>query len=284
MRYFIVLIGMPFLQKLTAYLFHYFFSEASSLTATYCRLLLQQVVGVYLPVMLCFWKKPYFPKKELLVEKPGYILRCMWLGFLLQFVGIAANFPVTVFLQRLGFSAPSSLPNGNSMITLLLQIVVVCLTPAILEEVLFRRMVYGDLKKQSPKAAVLFSAMYFAMAHFDFHNFAATFIIGLSLGMLRYRGAPLIMCVVTHFFVNYSALILNYLLKIPATASLVDRYFALIVTLAVFLFMLSFPKKLSSQISNEECEGKEHSWKAFVPHPLFWVYLVIFFLLGVKNL
>ncbi len=287
MRFFIVLIGMPFLQMLTAYLFRLLVPTANSVPLTYCRIFLQQLVAVYIPVLLCFQNKKYFPKEEFSIAKPGYFLRCVWLGILLQFVGIAVNLPLTALLQHFGFSAPSSLSNAKSILEFLLQTAVVCLTPAVFEEVLFRRMVFGDLAKHSQKSAVFFSALFFAMAHFDFHNFAATLTIGLFLGMLRYRGAPLILCVTTHFFVNFTASVLNLVLELPVAASLFARYYLLIIFLAVIMIAISFPKKISSvdEVPTENALSipKKHWAKLFL-QPLFYIYLVIFFILGVNNL
>lgn len=287
MRYFIVLIGMPFLQILTAYIFRFFVPDANSFLLTYCRIFLQQTIAVCIPVIFFFRKKSYFPKEEFTVAKPGYYLRCIWLGLLLQFVGIAANLPITALLQHFGFSAPSSLPNAKNILEFMMQIAVVCLTPAVFEEVLFRRMIFDDLAKQSKKAAILFSALFFAMAHFDFHNFAATLTIGLCLGLLRYRGAPLILCVITHFFVNFTASVLNLILEIPVASSLFERYYLLIIFLAVIMIAVSFPKKFTTVYETSKDDAlpisKRH-WSKLFLQPLFYLYLVIFFILGVNNL
>lgn len=287
MRYFIVLIGMPLLQILTAHLFRLLVPETNSFLMTYCQIFLQQFVSVCVPVFILFRKKKYFSKEEFMVSKPGYFLRCIWLGLLLQFIGIAVNFPISALLQHFGFPLPHALPKAETLVEFLIQTVVACLTPAVFEEVLFRRMVYGTIEEWSTKAAVIFSALFFAMAHFDFHNFAATMTVGLCLGMLRYRGAPLILCITTHFFVNFSASILNIILEIPIVASLVERYYLLIVFLAIVLFAASFPKKISSsleEIPNSTVPTQKHGWYHMLTQPLFYLYLVIFFVLGVKNL
>ena len=285
MRYFIVLIGMPFLQILTAHLFQILVTETDSFLMTYCQIFLQQFIAICIPVLILFHKKAYFPKEEFEVSKPGFYLRCIFLGILLQFIGIAVNFPVSALLQHFGYPLPPSFPNAENLLEFLLQTVVICLTPAIFEEVLFRRMVYHSLNRYSQKAAILFSALFFAMAHFDFHNFAATFTVGLSLGILRHRGAPLILCVITHFFVNFTATLLNHILEIPFAASLMDRYFLLIVFLAVVLLIASFPKKLSLESDDTPSEMIESKpWTNILLQPLLYIYLAIFFILGANNL
>ncbi|MBQ7951196.1 MAG: CPBP family intramembrane metalloprotease [Clostridia bacterium] len=289
MRYLIILVCTPILQYGTAQLFRYITPESAMLTKTgaflmqYIKIFLQQFVSVCIPVLILFRKKKYFPRDEFTVAKPGYYFRCIWLGFLLQFIGIAVNLPISVALQTFGFSPPSSLSVAKNALQFMMQTLVVCLTPAVFEEVLFRRIIFDSIRKYSVKTAIFLSALFFAMAHLDFYNFGATFFIGLMLGLLRAKGAPLILCVITHFFVNFTASILNLLLQHDFIASLFSQYSVLLYILAAVFFMLSFPKKMASE--NEIVHQSAESYlKKLFCHPLFYLYITIFFIIGVKNI
>ncbi len=283
MRYLIILVCTPVLQFLTAYLSRYIIPETSVFVAHYLKIFLQQFISVCLPVFILFPKKKYFPREEFSVAKPGYFLRCIWLGVLLQFLGIAVNLPLSIALQKFGFTPPPSLSVAKNALQFITQTLVVCLTPAVFEEVLFRRIIFDSIRDYSVKAAVFFSALFFAMAHLDFHNFCATFFIGLMLGLLRAKGAPLILCVTSHFFVNFTASILNIFLQNDFLSSLFSRYSLLVFILAAIFFFLSFPKKLAGSNENMTQEEKPYL-KKLLSNPLFYIYLTTFFIIGVKNL
>lgn len=294
MGYLIILILLPALQYLTALLFGIISPEIQSFfpnlhmdsfVLLHLKIFLQQFVSICIPVLIVFPKRNFFPREEFHVTKPGYVIRCVILGILLQFIGVMVNFPVSVALQHFGFHPPASIPTADSVWHFALQLLVICLTPAIFEEVLFRRMIFDRIGKDSKLAAVMITALLFGMAHLDFYNFAATFAIGIVLGMLRMKGASLILCTITHFSVNLCASILNILMENATVSSLFERYFLLICILSVVFFHLLFPKEnLSTSVLDEPAVLAVSYTKKLLRQPLFYIYLVIFFIIGARNL
>lgn len=73
----------------------------------------------------------------------------------------------------------------------------------ILEEALFRGLILrGLLGRYNPTRAVVMSALFFAIAHFNIWQFPASFSIGLFLGWIYYRTRSLPLCVLLHSFHN----------------------------------------------------------------------------------
>ena len=205
MRYLIVLILMPLIQMGISFIGTELLSLNNSFRNVYGLVFAQQFFAVFLPTYLLFRKQEYLPKKEYIAINFSDVIRFIMIGISLQFLGIAVNLPIGILLQKFGFSAPKGLPIAKSPVQFLAQTVIICLAPAIFEEVFFRRMLFSEIRKKSVVAAVGFSALFFAMAHMDFYNFPATFLIGCCFGIARSRNVPLILLIIAHFFVNFKS-------------------------------------------------------------------------------
>lgn len=287
MRYFIVLFGMPFIQMLVSQLFYILVPNNDSFSIIYCQIFVQQLFAIFVPVYILYHKRGYLPKKELSINKPRDISRFVFLGILLQFIGMGVNFPISYTLQKYGFSPPPQLPIPQNVYQFLIYVGVTCLTPAILEEVFFRRMMFDSMQKHSPTMALILSSFFFAMAHFNLYNFIAPLVVGFHLGLMRYAGVPLILCIITHFFLNFSACLLDILTINPIFSSLFQRYFLLIVLLALVFSEVVFSKKIyfTDEYTTEDTAEKAKKYcKKIFRRPWVYLYILLFVILGVKNL
>lgn len=78
-------------------------------------------------------------------------------------------------------------------------------TAAIGEELFFR----GAFQ---PRFGVLFTSLVFALFHTQYGLTMATlivFLVGVAIGLVRQRGAPLIVCIVIHFLYNFLGVLLG---------------------------------------------------------------------------
>ena len=285
MRYLIILILIPFIQLGVSFLGQEFLPAPNLFITKYFIYFLQQFFAVFMPTYFLFRKESYLNREECNPKGGANLIRFAILGICMQFLGIFVNLPFSVLLQKFGFSPPPSIAPAESIAQFITQALAICLTPAIFEEVLFRKMIFASIRKKSAIAAIFFSALFFSMAHGDFFNLPATFFIGICLGIARYRGTPLILCIVTHFCVNFSASVLNIILENPTTNDFFLRYFLLFVVLVISLFITLFPKKQKDEeltdLSIIRC-GK-YILK-LLKNPLFYGYIILFIILGVRNL
>jgi membrane protease YdiL (CAAX protease family) len=80
---------------------------------------------------------------------------------------------------------------------------VVCVQPAIFEELAFRGVIFGSLKKVlNTREVILVTALMFMILHLNLIAFPFLFIIGLILGVLREKSQSLYPCILMHFTHN----------------------------------------------------------------------------------
>lgn len=83
-------------------------------------------------------------------------------------------------------------------------IAVICLQPALIEELAFRGVIFAALTKAlSASETILVSAMMFMILHLSPGRFPHTLALGLSAGFLRYRTKSLYPCMLMHFSHNF---------------------------------------------------------------------------------
>lgn len=90
-----------------------------------------------------------------------------------------------------------------------LQLVVICLQPAIVEELFFRRVAMGAvLEMMSPRWAVFITALLFALAHLGQPlSLPILGLIGIALGYLRLASGTLWLPMLFHFLHNLAILL-----------------------------------------------------------------------------
>lgn len=79
----------------------------------------------------------------------------------------------------------------------------ICVEPAIFEELAFRGVIFGSMAKVlKNRDVILVTALMFMMLHLNFICFPFLFVIGVCLGYLRLKSKSLYPCVLMHFVHN----------------------------------------------------------------------------------
>jgi membrane protease YdiL (CAAX protease family) len=95
---------------------------------------------------------------------------------------------------------------AHSIAEFLVVVFVICVTPAICEEVLFRGFTLGNLTKAAkPAAAIFLSGFLFAFYHFQPLNIVPLIILGWYLGFIVYYANSIWVGVICHFLNNFFA-------------------------------------------------------------------------------
>jgi sodium transport system permease protein len=81
-------------------------------------------------------------------------------------------------------------------------VLLIAVTPAICEEMLFRGFVFGGLRRHGPAVAVLVSAALFAFAHGSIYRMLPTFLLGVGMGWARYRSGSIVPGILIHTLNN----------------------------------------------------------------------------------
>ncbi|MAF26827.1 MAG: ABC transporter permease subunit/CPBP intramembrane protease [Gemmatimonadota bacterium] len=148
--------------------------------------------------------------REVLSLRPAP-LRAIAAGALL---GAGCVFPVAAGLVRVQeiflpsptafFQAMEEVMRSASPVTIVL---LMAISPAICEELVFRGVVLGLLRRIMPdRRAILVSAFYFAVFHLSVFRFLPTFLLGLAMGALAVRTHSVLPSMAFHAFYNAGAI------------------------------------------------------------------------------
>lgn len=124
---------------------------------------------------------------------------------------------------------------------------VVLLAPVV-EELIFRGVIFSGFQRNyKPFWAILFSAMLFAIFHLNPWQLGPTFLLGLLLGLVRYRTGSLLASIFTHALHNgmiFLSVYYNFTyispawIKISHPAMYVMNYFLLALGVSLILFVI----------------------------------------------
>ncbi|WP_437335958.1 ABC transporter permease subunit/CPBP intramembrane protease [Sorangium sp. So ce394] len=103
----------------------------------------------------------------------------------------------------------------------LVVLLLVAVTPAVCEELLFRGLVYAGLRRAGPAVAIGVSALLFGLAHGSVYRLLPTLSLGLVLGYARHRTGSVLPGALLHALNNGLAVSLLYF-KPPSAQGIVE--------------------------------------------------------------
>lgn len=209
----------------------------------YLSILLSQICVVVIPGLLYFAAKDRkigdyisVPKK-FLFSIPMAIITVISVNILTQYI----NYPIIKFIK---------LPAGNGTIynstyELIITIILLCVIPAMFEEVLFRGIILEELSDRfsSRRGAIFITAAIFAAVHLDFSNLIPQFILGAILCHITLAEKSVLTAMIAHFANNLFSIILR-----EQFSSYYSSYGILLFLLSVLLTTIGvvyFKKKAS---------------------------------------
>ncbi len=98
---------------------------------------------------------------------------------------------------------------------LFVNILVIALLPAFLEELFFRGLIQGLILKwlRNAHISIIITALFFSAVHMQFYGFLPRFLLGVFLGYLFYWSGSLWAAIYFHFLNNLFSIVLSYLLQ-----------------------------------------------------------------------
>lgn len=151
----------------------------------------------------------------------------------------------------------------NNVGDLLVNLLVIAVTPAICEELIFRGAVQRTIFriKSNPHVAIWISAAIFSAIHFQFYGFLPRLLLGAAFGYVYYFTGSIWYAVFAHFLNNAYAVCVAYYLQINnqsyTNAEDIDMPWygyaiSAILTLALFVQISKKFKVKSTKSENEE--------------------------------
>lgn len=158
------------------------------------------------------------------------------------------------------------------------------ITPAIVEEIVFRGMILNGLRtKFNDISAIFLSALMFALMHGNLQQLVYPFVLGLILGWLKLRTGSIIPCMIVHFTSNFLTILLTYLgLNNSLSISLEWWRIILAILVAGIVFVVvylldRFVYKHKSKTIVEKKEGKMSLflWVSLALSGIIFLYNVV---------
>lgn len=133
----------------------------------------------------------------------------LWVVFTI-FLGLMVNIALShssLITESSGFAKSSAILSDGS---LLLKILCNCLVIPILEELLMRGIIVGQLYLwHGLLPAIIFSSICFGILHNNIVQFLYAMIIGIALGLMYVKTKRLSLCIIAHCLMNFIVIIFS---------------------------------------------------------------------------
>lgn len=129
------------------------------------------------------------------------------------FTALALNALVLYLVQFIGTIPPQPVPVPQNIRELLTGLFFIALTPALCEEVFHRGMMLTAYEKRGSARAIVLTAIFFGLFHFDITNFLGPVFLGILIGYYVVRTDSILAGVLAHFLNNGFALLIQYMAR-----------------------------------------------------------------------
>lgn len=130
---------------------------------------------------------------------------------------IVMNALTLFFVESGTVDAINAVTGGNFVTATLLMAVL----PALVEEFVFRGMLFGTYKKSKMLPAIFLSAFLFGGMHMNLNQFLYTFVLGIYMAFLVEATGSILSSMLAHFTVNFTSVVMSYAL--PALSKAVNQ-------------------------------------------------------------
>lgn len=137
------------------------------------------------------------------------ILFCILYGICLVPITTVINAVSMLFVKNMVSSSVFEIVEQSFGISF----IVIAIVPAIVEETLFRGIIYRGYRQARPIRGILYSAFLFGAMHVNFNQFFYAFFLGIAFGFLVEVTDSLIPSMIVHCLFNGQSVCLAYLLK-----------------------------------------------------------------------
>ena len=142
------------------------------------------------------------------VVSPLTTILTVVLTFLVMPLVMFINSLSSLFVENGVDGTLTSVVNENP---LWLNLVVIALLPAVVEEFIFRGLIFNGYKRRNPLMAIILSAVLFGLIHMNINQFSYAFVIGLIFGLMAYATGSLLPSIMSHFIINGTSVVITHI-------------------------------------------------------------------------
>lgn len=257
-----------------------FFADSLS---DYVQIFLTQIIPIFIPAMVCCFMSREGFKGFARNTKPSFlnIILCIVLAVCANLILSFATTAIgnILFTNNSNSLTDIGLPQTN--FEFVLDIIFVCLMPAVFEELLFRGAVLTSYENiYGSKKAILFCGFVFAIMHNSLTAFVPQFIIGIFLSFIVLKFDSLYLGMLAHFTNNFTTLFIQYVIlqKWSGSKTVLFRspFLTVLILLIIFAATLTAALRLNNKIT---FKPKTLPWKVRKRERKFLRLIVFFFIL-----
>lgn len=257
-----------------------FFADSLS---DYVQIFLTQIIPIFIPAMVCCFMSREGFKGFARNTKPSFlnILLCIVLAVCANLILSFATTAIgnVLFTNNSNSLTDIGLPQTN--FEFILDIIFVCLMPAVFEELLFRGAVLTSYENiYGSKKAILFCGFVFAIMHNSLTAFVPQFIIGIFLSFIVLKFDSLYLGMLAHFTNNFTTLFIQYVVfqKWSGSKTVLFRspFLTVLILLIIFAATLTAALRLNNKIT---FKPKTLPWKVRKRERKFLRLIVFLFIL-----
>lgn len=145
---------------------------------------------------------------SLSVVSPATTILTVVLTFLLLPLVMFINSVTSLFAENSVDTVLNYIVNNNP---LWLNLVIIALLPAVVEEFIFRGLIFNGYKRRNPLMAILLSAALFGLIHMNINQFSYAFVIGVIFGLMVYATGSLLPSILSHFIINGTSVVISHM-------------------------------------------------------------------------
>jgi uncharacterized protein len=164
---------------------------------------------------------------------------------------------------------------------ILASLLIVGIAAPVVEELFYRKLIIGRLRRYGDNAAVITSGLIFGLVHGNFSQFFYAFGLGLAFGYIYVKTAKLSYTIVLHIFINIVSGIAGPLVQKSGGAA-AQLYGAVLMGMAIAGFVLFIVNKSRIRFAEGVCKLKK--WpSAFYLNPgmiLFFIACAALFIIN----
>lgn len=181
----------------------------------YWGLLISQYIIILLPPLIFLKIKNYSFKENLRLNKTSFknIILTIFIVIFSYPIAVFFNYIGITFLEKYGRLIENPIIVPETSMELLKSFFVIAVTPGICEEIMFRGFLLSSYENLGKKKAIIYSALLFAIFHFNLQNLLGPMVLGIIFGIIVYKTDSILVSIVGHTTNNTIALLLGYLVN-----------------------------------------------------------------------
>lgn len=121
-------------------------------------------------------------------------------------LSLLPNLFIISFFYKIGLHPTVNIPSLNTISSILLAILIICIMPALGEEIVFRGVCNSSFKEYGGIITIFTSGLMFSLSHFNLAQTIYQFFLGVFLSYLYLKTQNLLMPILIHFLNNVFAL------------------------------------------------------------------------------